>query len=892
MKTKVFWFVSIIILLLPTACTLFIDEENGFTNKKREDLPIYTGEGYDEPVTNKNEFGEVTYQFKETTRTLFEDDELTKYIIKVDAYGKEVHEIFLDGSTPKGLLPKEGQVLVSDNIKLFDWGMCSKVLSIIEKDGQYVVLCANSSVEDAYELLDMKITPNLNEYFDTFGYLDDNGNFVDLNSIVDEDAEANGKRNVKGIAKDDDDEGWSINLDPIFEIIKKSLKDMEKEGSGNFYDWHFSGKGEIKIGAPTIDWSLKPFDLKLQTDASLTLGCELGGRIGMKSPIKKTFFRYNPPKPLIVHPVVIFPDIRADFTFDASVNGALDFSLTQHFGIGGDIANQIEDKYVTPPKGDEHTSSFEKTVDELQTWMGKYGMDAGINLGAELVPGITINIGLGLYQASLLLTPQIICQLPITLTLLDQHTSGGDPANVSLKAKFGLGFCVEADGYIVGTIIEKIKKAYKEAKQIYDISKSFPKEYVQTGTYEQWKILAEYGDDWHNFFDDDAWKKHGVSDEQRNEMYNLVYKDGSLLDLKGNIRDMVKQKAEDKDRLEQLPKERENQQKLEGLKNETSTSVKEYRLEVDPWMPECLDFQIFKKYINPKIKDGSFKIGYEMDQNNKMYYRPQLFIEDIGILPLADIYLGWSLYEGQTFIRDYVRHKPGTSSNDPGFKPSPLKLGFDWGEKDRFAFESDVIYYEGDLRNPKLRPFYYQESDLVLEDGRYSVPDKDVFLWWDKYLARPLSFTLANPFMNIQAIEPVRAFVLKDENGNTMVDAKGNVLYSGEVNVYVQVNGMSHIEEMGITQNIRNKDGSYSYKDVKMKNPDLWKNEQVFSLPIDTVNTLTPTLNLTPYIVLRPGENMSSKDPTTSRDARTTHYDDLVQKINLLPVLEGSSSSY
>ena len=88
MRQKSFFISTILVTLIMgfNSCTLFIDDDELF-NTNSEPLPKYQGKGYDEPVTGKGEYVDVTYQLYESTMTIQPEDELTNYIHRVDTMG-------------------------------------------------------------------------------------------------------------------------------------------------------------------------------------------------------------------------------------------------------------------------------------------------------------------------------------------------------------------------------------------------------------------------------------------------------------------------------------------------------------------------------------------------------------------------------------------------------------------------------------------------------------------------------------------------------------------------------------------------------------------------------------------------------------------------------------
>lgn len=147
-------FLLFTLLLLLSSCNLFIEEEEiadgyGYTN-----LPEYSGEGYDEPVTTTQGDCEVTYQLKKTVRQLGEEN--TRYItsVKQDNSGLLL-EIHYSAQTPSDQLPQRGQVLVCTDTETFPMGCMHRVQTAEQRDGEYCYLASLADLQETFDELDI-----------------------------------------------------------------------------------------------------------------------------------------------------------------------------------------------------------------------------------------------------------------------------------------------------------------------------------------------------------------------------------------------------------------------------------------------------------------------------------------------------------------------------------------------------------------------------------------------------------------------------------------------------------------------------------------------------------------------------------------------------------------
>ena len=105
-------------------------------------------EGYGELATLESEFGKISYQFKESTRSL--TPSIQEFIADVEA---DTILYFLD-NIPSAWMPKVGGCVVANCGERFPMGLIARVQSITHQNGMYRVVTTLGSIDDAYEEFD------------------------------------------------------------------------------------------------------------------------------------------------------------------------------------------------------------------------------------------------------------------------------------------------------------------------------------------------------------------------------------------------------------------------------------------------------------------------------------------------------------------------------------------------------------------------------------------------------------------------------------------------------------------------------------------------------------------------------------------------------------------
>lgn len=134
------------------ACNLFIEDELDW----REDIPVHTGYGYDEPVTENGEFYDLTYQLNSNVNIL--SDNALNYLRNVNMDNMNwIGVLDYDLNTPKELRPVRGEILFHDICDKIPEGMIHQVICATEMEGYYKVLVCVVPFEDLFKEIDMDV---------------------------------------------------------------------------------------------------------------------------------------------------------------------------------------------------------------------------------------------------------------------------------------------------------------------------------------------------------------------------------------------------------------------------------------------------------------------------------------------------------------------------------------------------------------------------------------------------------------------------------------------------------------------------------------------------------------------------------------------------------------
>lgn len=103
--------------------------------------------GFDEPETVENEFGSVTYQFKDGVRSITEN--IQEYIIEVE----DDSVLYFMDNTPDEWLPRVGDKLAAMCSPVLPFGLNHQVIDVRDVGGIWKVTCTSASRDDIYESL-------------------------------------------------------------------------------------------------------------------------------------------------------------------------------------------------------------------------------------------------------------------------------------------------------------------------------------------------------------------------------------------------------------------------------------------------------------------------------------------------------------------------------------------------------------------------------------------------------------------------------------------------------------------------------------------------------------------------------------------------------------------
>ena len=149
MKNILFFALS---TLLCVSCTLYMEEEAPVNND--DELPVYTGEGYDEVVHVQQDRMDVYYQYNSNVRHF--TDEMQSHIIKIKSDPDELFTyIDFDYDTPAELLPVKGDILVSLETEHFPEGIGNHVLLMLDTGSCYRCLTCVADMKDIFKTLSL-----------------------------------------------------------------------------------------------------------------------------------------------------------------------------------------------------------------------------------------------------------------------------------------------------------------------------------------------------------------------------------------------------------------------------------------------------------------------------------------------------------------------------------------------------------------------------------------------------------------------------------------------------------------------------------------------------------------------------------------------------------------
>ncbi len=145
-------------------CTLMMDDldkEEGNVNLEEV--------GFNEPYTEKTEFGDIAFQYGDSTQVLRQ--KALDYLL--DVVGDSV--LYFSDNIPKDLLVPEGMYVSMGCNEKLRHGLCSKVLSLTKADGMYRMETTRVSQTDVYKQFDVDLYLDYDQQmcFDPEDYLEE-----------------------------------------------------------------------------------------------------------------------------------------------------------------------------------------------------------------------------------------------------------------------------------------------------------------------------------------------------------------------------------------------------------------------------------------------------------------------------------------------------------------------------------------------------------------------------------------------------------------------------------------------------------------------------------------------------------------------------------------------
>lgn len=847
MKKSINYRIVLMALMVITfnSCTLFIDDDKLF-NSNSESLPTYKGNGYDEPVTGKGEYVDVTYQLYESTMTIQPEDELTKYIHHVDTLGI-LSYIYIDKDTPKDLIPKVGQMIVSGNIDLFPHhGLCDMVYSVEEKDGEYLIKSGLSKPEYAFKKLELNTHIPVEGLFDEYEVFDEDGNSL---GVINQEEElnkirANRAKGVNGVARKFENNDYDINFNTWEELAVKIVqtivtgfekKSYKKHNNNDDISSSLTIHGGINFPSTDIEANLNPFSddpMFVNVDlgqGDFDLDIDLGINIGMDAPEyfnvipDKLAKKLNTPKAFMIgaFPVVIIPNIFAQFGIQAKAS----------INIG---------PWLSVPWGEIKLKLLELSREKKQERHAQHGFE--VNGEGELGFYFLVNLGLGLYTDAVTFNaqPQIRWTHKLNLTTDDinpiGHSLNFNPTYTQ-SLDLGIGLKVVADGGSFAAIGKKISEKCSQYVEIIDKASKFANEYYEGGSFEEWQeYLAGAGG---GMGDDDLHPE--IEKSKKDKMiaeYEKRQKEGKSPDqIKEEI---LKEKAAAKKEVDKEMDVR-NQKNVHKINKEhlqkQSNKRKKFELAFGPWWPAFLNITSSTRYWYPRVNNKTFHVGATFDKGNLVFV-PSYQLEDHGLYPLEGEFPRALKYWVPGFVI-----KLGNEELRTIYANTRVDNSTESGEQIKVAIK-DLKYIDETLT---CYPFF----ELVREASGYGA--EKLFRQYD----RPIPFSVTTPAMAITRLELTNKPTHKIENGR-------DVFYCG-FDVYVVIAGLSSIADWGIRENNSLSEDRYKSSSQAVAysegNEKSWGASYLLHYSIRSEDLLT-LVSLSPYAFLT---GQTTSDPEKAK---------------------------
>ncbi len=145
-------------------CTLMMDD----LEKEEENVDLETV-GFDKPYTEKTEFGDVTFQYGDSTQVLRK--KALDYLVEVD------HDtiLYFSDNIPKDLLVPVGKYVSMGCNEKLRHGLCSKVISLTKENGMFRMETTRVCQTKVYKQFDVDISLDYDQQmaFDPEEYLEE-----------------------------------------------------------------------------------------------------------------------------------------------------------------------------------------------------------------------------------------------------------------------------------------------------------------------------------------------------------------------------------------------------------------------------------------------------------------------------------------------------------------------------------------------------------------------------------------------------------------------------------------------------------------------------------------------------------------------------------------------
>ncbi len=156
-------FVALALFFLD-GCTLMMEDLT--QEEERVDLEEV---GFEEPYTEETEYGNITFQYGDSTRVMRK--RAMDYLVAVE--GDSV--LYFSDNIPKDLLVPVGQYVSMGCNELLRHGLCSKVIELTQANGMYRMVTTRVSQAKVYKQFDVDININYDQQmsFDPEEYLEE-----------------------------------------------------------------------------------------------------------------------------------------------------------------------------------------------------------------------------------------------------------------------------------------------------------------------------------------------------------------------------------------------------------------------------------------------------------------------------------------------------------------------------------------------------------------------------------------------------------------------------------------------------------------------------------------------------------------------------------------------